>query len=532
MYDLKTFREILRLRTKGDSLSKISAQLKVPRSTLRGWFKVCEQSGFTYEGLKGMTLEAFLASVNRLRQPSCRCFQPDWNDILEDVSRNRRSLQLCFEDYLRRCPKGSQPMGRSAFYLRFRSLRDALPPEMHRLYLHNSFAAGSVAMIDYSGDGIDYVDTKKNKVCTAQIFVGVLGHSGMIFCRATPDQKRDSWLTAIADMFAAFGGVTEELWLDNATPLVIKASRLEPTLSPEFVNFCEQYDTEPRAVAPGEPTYKGLAENAVKQCQNFILKELAGRKFFSIEEINRAVACELAKLNARPLRERPETSRRKRFELEEVMWLRPLPAVPYAPGLKCFERKVLKGDQIRIENLRHNVPWGYTGKMLIIALDRTTGRIECRLKDTGALIHTTQLRTALQGDEPTRAELLPPELRLLAMSRNELLEHIEKDLHFPDHALRFAQTLGGQANSRAATHLRHLIRTSERMSPEALEAICTEVLSRADVSIQTFEKVRAKSLSRHDRETIETGWKIDISGQKDKSEYRGADYFKTTGEKK
>ena len=65
MYDLKTFREILRLRTKGDSLSKISAQLKVPRSTLRGWFKVCEQSGFTYEGLKGMTLEAFLASVNR-----------------------------------------------------------------------------------------------------------------------------------------------------------------------------------------------------------------------------------------------------------------------------------------------------------------------------------------------------------------------------------------------------------------------------------------------------------------------------------
>lgn len=50
------------------------------------------------------------------------------------------------------------------------------------------------------------------------------------------------------------------------------------------------------------------------------------------------------------------------------MWLRPLPAVPYAPGLKCFERKVLKGDQIRIENLRYNVPWGYTGKMLIICI--------------------------------------------------------------------------------------------------------------------------------------------------------------------
>ena len=460
MYDLKTFREILRLRTKGDSLSKISAQLKIPRSTLRGWIKVSEQSGFTYQELKGMTHEAFLASVNQIRQPTCRCFQPDWNTVLEDVSRNRRSLQLSFEDYLRSCPQGSRPMGRSAFYAHFRSLRDALPPEMHRPYLHNSFSAGSVAMIDYSGDGIDYIDTKRNKLCTAQIFVGVLGHSGMIFCRATVDQKRESWLTAIADMFAAFGGVTEELWLDNATPLVLAASRLEPTLAPEFLNFCEQYDTAPRAVAPGEPTYKGLAENAVKQCQNFILRELAGRRFFSLDEINRAVACELEKLNARPFRDRSETSRRKRFDLEEAVWLRPLPAVPYAPGLECFERKVLKGDQIRIENRRYNVPWGYTGKMLIIALDRIKGSIEFRLKDTGALIHTTKLRTALQGDEPTRPELLPPDVRLVAMSRNELLEHIGKELHFPEHALLFAQSLGGACNGSAATHLRHLICSS------------------------------------------------------------------------
>ena len=160
-------------------------------------------------------------------------------------------------------------------------------------------------------------------------------------------------------------------------------------------------------------------ENAVKQCQNFIVKELAGRKFFSLDEVNRAVEAELAKLNAQPFRDQPETSRGKRFWKEESSLLRSLPVVQYAPGLRYIERKALKGDQIRIDNRRFNVPWGFFGKMLIVSIDRTKGTVECRLKDTGRLIHTTKLRTAKQGDEPTRPELLPPEFRTLAMSRGE-----------------------------------------------------------------------------------------------------------------
>ena len=211
MYELKNFQELMRSRMKGYSLSKISAQLIVPRSTLRDWCKVIDQVGLTLEGLKTMTPDQFLASVKQIRRPTQKCFEPDWNRILEDVSKAKHSLQLCYEQYLQECPKGSQHLGRSAFYEYYRKLTSAQPPERRRLYLHNSVAAGSVAMIDYSGDDIEYTDVDNNLKRTAQIFDGVLGHSGLIFCRGTVDQKRASWLSAIADMFVAFGGVTEEL---------------------------------------------------------------------------------------------------------------------------------------------------------------------------------------------------------------------------------------------------------------------------------------------------------------------------------
>ena len=532
MYDLTKFRKVTLERMKGKPLSEISAVVSAPRSTVRDWLNVCDRAGLNYEQLKAMTPNSFLASVNRLRQPSLTCFQPEWDSVLEDVSKKQRSLQQCFDDYVQACPREQHPMGRTTFYEHFRKLQNTLSPENRRLYLHNSFAPGSVAMIDYSGNGITYTDQDKNKERTAQLFVGVLGHSGLIFCQATVNQKRDAWLSAIADMFAAFGGVTEELWLDNATPLVVKASRVEPTLSEEFLNFSEQYDTEPRAVAPGEPTYKGLVENAVKQCQNFIVKELAGRRFFSIEEVNRAIAPELRKLNDRPLRDRPETSRRKRYEQEEAHLLRPLPAIPYAPGVECFERKVLKGDQIRIENLRYNVPWGHHGKTLIVHVDRIKRTIVCRLKDSGDVIQTTKLRTPRQGDEPTRPEHLPPEVRTLAMTRSELLEYIEGEMHLPEHDVLFAKVLGRLANSKASAHLRHLINAAKRLSREDLDAICSEVLSMAEVNIKNFDRVREKHFSVRTQEPSDGKAKTDISGEGDVSECRGAEYFKTTGETK
>lgn len=108
-----------------------------------------------------------------------------------------------------------------------------------------------MCMIDYSGDGVCWRNKNDGSVKTAQIFVGVLCYSGLIFCIATNGQTREDRLTGITKMFHYFDGVTDETWLDNSTPLVKNTGKYDPDLAPEFSNFCDYYNTLGYAVEPG-----------------------------------------------------------------------------------------------------------------------------------------------------------------------------------------------------------------------------------------------------------------------------------------
>lgn len=81
-------------------------------------------------------------------------------------------------------------------------------------------------MIDYSGDPLHYMSD--GKIRKAEIFVAVMPYSNYIFCLATPDQKRQSWLMACKAMLEYFGAVPEYVFLDNSTSLVTKADLFAP----------------------------------------------------------------------------------------------------------------------------------------------------------------------------------------------------------------------------------------------------------------------------------------------------------------
>lgn len=159
-------------------------------------------------------------------------------------------------------------------------------------------------------------------------------------------------------MFEFFEGVTEELWLDNSTSLVRRPDRIDPIISEEFRNMCAHYRTTAIAVPPGEPTYKGLAENAVKQVQRFILQPLKGQRFFTIEAMNKAVLPLLEQLNQRPLTLNPGQSRASRYLKFEKDFLIKLPFIPYNLNVKLIHRRVQTDGRIRI---RKSALWGSLG---------------------------------------------------------------------------------------------------------------------------------------------------------------------------
>lgn len=204
-------------------------------------------------------------------------------------------------------------------------------------------------MIDYSGGTLPWTPDGPGKVAAAQIFVGVLPASGYIFCCATERQTRDDWLDAQIQMLPFFGGVPKHIYLDNSTSLVIKPDKYCPRLCKQYREFCDYYGTIPDAVRPGKPRDKAMVDNAVYQCQRFILTALRGLQFFSLEEINKAIGKELLKLNARPLTTRFDGFSRADLMEEEKITLRSLPLIPYELSSVSKILKVQKGNVVRFK---------------------------------------------------------------------------------------------------------------------------------------------------------------------------------------
>src|SRR5208337_2836070 len=53
----------------------------------------------------------------------------------------------------------------------------------------------------------------------------VLGYSRRLYCRAFLAQRQDDWLEGLEGAFQHFGGLTEQVLCDNASPLVTSHDR-------------------------------------------------------------------------------------------------------------------------------------------------------------------------------------------------------------------------------------------------------------------------------------------------------------------
>mgnify|MGYP002508712267 CR=1 FL=1 len=92
--------------------------------------------------------------------------------------------------------------------------------------------------------------------------------------------------------------------------------------------LAEYYGT---AVVPArvrKPQDKSRVEASVRFAETWIIAALRDRKFFSIREVNEAIAEKLEELNSRPF-QRMVGTRRSAYLEEEKQYMLPLPAVPF-----------------------------------------------------------------------------------------------------------------------------------------------------------------------------------------------------------
>lgn len=181
--------------------------------------------------------------------------------------------------------------------------------------------------VDWVDDTIHVYDAASGSDIPAYIFAAVLPCSLYSYVEAFPDMKSNHWIESHVHAYSFFGGATRILVPDNLKTGVTKNTRTELILNRSYQEMAEYYRTALIPASPVKPKDKPNAESTVMVLETWILAALRNRKFFTFDELNKAIREKLEKFNAKPFQKK-KGSRLTAFIEEEKDFLMPSPASP------------------------------------------------------------------------------------------------------------------------------------------------------------------------------------------------------------
>lgn len=300
---------------------------------------------------------------------------PDMTWIYKELKRKGVTLLLLWYDYRSQHPNG---YSYSQFCEHYRRFTGALKPSM-RLTHH----AGEKLFVDYSGLTIAWIDKDTGAVQDAEVFVAVLGASNYTYVESAPSQSLRHWISAHVRAFEFFGGSSACLVPDNLLAGVTKAHLYDPDTNATYQEMANHYST---AVIPARvraPKDKAKVEVGVQGIQRWILAPLRDHTFFSIAEINAAIAPLLKAYNEKSFQQLPGSRHSQFMEIDKPA-LKPLPAERYQFA-QWKKAKAGIDYHISIEKHHYSIPWRHLGEVIDVRIsDRT---IECFFKGTRIALH-------------------------------------------------------------------------------------------------------------------------------------------------
>ncbi len=358
---MRKSKEILRMKWKlGFSDRQVAASLRIAHSTVGDYIKRAEQAGLDWaqvEKLGEVELKSKLFPQKKKKAKPNQRPLPDWEKVDQELHRPGVTRKLLWMEYTRDHPGG---YGYSQFCELYRRWAKSQDKPVMRV----PKKAGEEVQVDYAGQTISIINPETGEKRKAQLFVGVLGASGLIYAEAHWDQSLPNWTRAHVRMFEFFGGVPEIIRPDNLKAGVTKASFYDPDLNPTYHEMAVHYGAAVIPTRVREPRDKALVENAVLQAERWILAALRSVKFFSLYELNQAIRKQLHWLNNRQLSNR-DVSRQDLFLKLEKQALRPLPEHPFE-YLEVKQAKVHIDYHVTFKKHHYSVPHQYTRHKVLI----------------------------------------------------------------------------------------------------------------------------------------------------------------------
>lgn len=456
---MQKIEEILRLKFEvGLPHRAIAKSCGVSTSTVSEYIMHAKAAGLSWPLPEEMTAEELKTRLFPDKGSSRRQVpQPDWNYVHKEMKRKGVTLSLLWVEYRQEHPDG---YGYSQYCHKYSIWKKKLNPTMRQKY-----KAGEKLFVDYAGQTVAVRDLETGEIREAEIFVATLGASNYSYAEAHWNQSLANWISAHVRALAYFGGVPEMVVPDNLKAGVTRPNRYEPDLNPTYQDFARHYGI---AVVPArvrKPRDKAKVETGVQVVERWILARLRDRTFFSLAELNQAIAALLVDLNRREMKHLGQ-SRLELFEEVDQPALSPLPTQPYEFAL-WKKARVHIDYHVSFDKHFYSVPYALIGKEVMVRATEKT--IEIFHQRRRVASHP---RSSAKGRFSTHSVHMPP-------------EHQFHSQWSPERFLRWAREIGEQTTELVSLALhtrRHpeqayrtclgILGLAKRYSPQRLEAAC------------------------------------------------------------
>jgi transposase len=504
---MRQIRETLRLHLQaGLSYSEVGRSLKISKSTAGNYVLLARVAGVDWAVAQTLTdeeLEArlFLPSLPR----NSRQLVPDFAGVHQELKRAGVTLQLLWEEYAK---DNLLAYKYTSFCVKYREWAMGLKRSMRQTHI-----AGEKLFIDYAGQTVPIVDATTGEITRAQIFVAAFGASNYTYACATARQTTADWIGAQIQALEFFGGVPRLIVPDQTRSLIKNPHSYDPQPNRLYDEFATHYGCALLAARPGHPRDKPKVENAVLVVERWILARLRNRKFFSLAELNRAIALLLADLNQRAFKKLPGC-RRSAFEQLDLPALQPLPAKRF----EIFRWKSAKVNidyHVEFEGHYYSVPHALVRTSVELRVTATL--VECFSSNQRVACHPLSHQ---RGRHTTTPEHMPASHRA----------HLEWT---PQKLIDWGLRIGVSTAAVVTWQLEHrphpeqgyraclgMQRLAREYTPPRLEAACTRAMAIRSPNLKSVTNILKSGLDRQPSLPTTTPGALPVH-----ENIRGPDYF-------
>jgi transposase len=199
------------------------------------------------------------------------------------------------------------------------------------------------------------------------LFVATLGYSRRLYVRAFRNERQESWFAGVEGAFGHFGGITEEVLLDNDRGLVARHDRVtrEVEFNARLRAFAKHWDFRPRACAPYRARTKGKDERGV----GYVKKNaIAGRTFESWSALEAHLEGWVRDVADQRVHGTTGEVPIERFRRAEADALRSVDGIRPFEMARELVRKVQADCVVGVDGNAYSVPWRLIGESVRVVI--------------------------------------------------------------------------------------------------------------------------------------------------------------------